>query len=151
MKPRVILCLAKYAAVTGRGWRIFAAPRAPLHVFITASDPWRGDTKYLADCHPWRYINYGHRRSQIGINIYARCSFLSYKHCFFPTSPSVYFLHAIDHTLDARHSSIISLFHQTTLENFHTFNDNDVLPTTISQWPSQLSKSSPPDANALAT
>jgi hypothetical protein len=97
---------------------------------------------------PGGTYSYGHRRSQIRT---PSASFLSYKHCFFP-----YFAFCLPSytrltTLDAGHSSVLYRSSIKPYTRTCTFNDNDVLPTTISQRPSQLSKSLPPDANALTT
>jgi hypothetical protein len=61
--------------------------------------------RYLAACPPGGTYNYGHRRSQIGINIYARCPFLVIQTLFLFYVALFTCLYAIIHTyiLDARH------------------------------------------------
>jgi hypothetical protein len=73
-QPVKLRRILRLDAVLGRGdvwWRIFAAPRPPGLHYGVGHTPWRGDT--LLPCPPDGTYNYGHRRSQIGINIYARC------------------------------------------------------------------------------
>jgi hypothetical protein len=102
---------------------------------------------------PGGTYNYGHRRSQIGINIYARCPFL-----VIPTLFLSYVAFCLPsctryniHTHWTQHHRF---YHRKPLLrdwDFQTSNDNDVLPTTVAQRPSKLPTGKPPDANALTT
>jgi hypothetical protein len=138
----------------GRGWRIFAAPR-PLHVFITACDPlaWRHTLLIVT---PGGTYNYGHRRSQIGHKHIGPVPLFS---ChtnivFFPTSRFClpFWTRLATHWKRDSHLRYRTSNAQPVFEYLYTFiNDNDILPTTIPQRPSQLPQSLPPNANALPT